>query len=311
MSTKAADRPTRRRQAFVCGPADKGERFQAAELEGAGVVANRFLRSGNRGFPAGPQLLDLIAGQGTAKIRERPPRVKEHRRRFVHVVQQKNTLVQSGDHAAELGAVEVRIGGGHQPVQQTVAIALGLQAADHPGPGVGQRFIVEIDRILGCQHHPKAESARLFEQSQQRRFGRRIADRRQIAKDLGEVEHGAQTAGARLTADPADDLGEQQRDEKHALAVRQMSDGKYRYARLAGFTVEQTVDVQRFTLQPGAESRCSQEIVERHGQLKTLLAGIERFHFKDADPLERRRLHRLDQCRQIEGLAGRPIVFEQ
>ena len=59
------------------------------------------------------------------------------------------------------------------PVEQSGLVALGLQAADHPGAGVRHRLVVEVDRVLRRQHHPDPERPGLLHQRHDRLLRRR------------------------------------------------------------------------------------------------------------------------------------------
>ena len=95
----------------------------------------------------------------------------------------------------------------------------GLHAADEPGAGVGERFVVEIDRVLGGEDEAEAVGACLFEEGEQRFFAGRVGAGRQVAVEFDHVEDGAQGATAALAAHPGDEVAEQQGDEGHAFGV--------------------------------------------------------------------------------------------
>ena len=82
-------------------------------------------------------------------------------------------------------------------VEQALLVALGLQAPDHPGAGVRDRLVVDVDRVLRRQHHADAEGAGLLHQRHDRLLRRRVGGRRQVAGDLVHVEQRPQVGRAR------------------------------------------------------------------------------------------------------------------
>jgi hypothetical protein len=129
-----------------------------------------------------------------------------------HVVQEERPLLQRGQDALRLAAVERRALPGErafEPVEQPRLVALGLQPAEEPGAGVRETLVVDVDRVLRRQHHAEAERTRLLHQQQQRLLRRRVGDRRHVAGDLVEIQHRAQARRARLRAHPADDAVEE------------------------------------------------------------------------------------------------------
>jgi hypothetical protein len=109
-------------------------------------------------------------------------------------VHQERALLQAGDHPVELGAGD-RVRAGHgtvQRVEHARLVALGLQPADEPGAGVAEPLVVEVDRVLGGQHHAETVRARLLEQREHRLLGGRVRGRREEAEHLVHVEQRAQ-----------------------------------------------------------------------------------------------------------------------
>ena len=238
--------------------------------------------------------------------------MKDHRLGLVHVVQQEHALAEAGKRLRHGAAVERSAARAcaFQAIEHAVLVALGLQPANEPGPGIGQPLVVEIDRVLGRQHQPQPVGPRLLEQRQEQRFGRRIGGRRHVTEQLVHVEHGPQARCARLGAHPGDDLAEQQRDEEHALRVREMRDRQHRNARPTFIGIEQRACGQRLALHPGRETRRSEQVVELHGQREAILGGKHGFQVHHPDTLDRRRLDRADQARQVERAPCLPAVLQ-
>jgi hypothetical protein len=258
--------------------------------------------------PGVHQRLDLRARERAAQIGERPAALEDHRVVLVHVVQQEDAARQPGERALQPGAIEALAAGRRalEAVEQARLVPLGLQPADEPGAGVGQALVVEVHRVLGGQHHPHAEGARLLEQGEQRRLRRRVGHRGEVAEDLVHVDERAQARGAGLRAHPADHLVEQQRHEEHPLRVVEVRDRDDRHPRLAGGRVQQGIHLERLALHPGAEAGGGQQVVERHGEREAVLGGKERLEVEHTDPLHRRVLDLLDEGGQIERLALAP-----
>ncbi len=128
------------------------------------------------GGAAGDAATDVVAGNGTgaaaaaraarcgsisARISSRPigPRryesaqrdLQQQRRRVVDVVQQEHALLEAREQPVQPLPVEALPRSGRDPfesVEHARLVALGLQAAEEPGAGIGQRLVVEVDRIL-------------------------------------------------------------------------------------------------------------------------------------------------------------------
>ncbi len=152
-------------------------------------------------------------------------------------------------HGAVLG------GDAFQAIEQPGLVALGLQLADEPGAGVGQRLVIQIDGVLRRQQNADAERSRLLEQRQERLLARRIAGmRRQVAEHFVEVQQGAQVGGARLPAGPGQHLLQQERDEEHPLVVVEMRQVENQVLRPT-VAVEHGRQVERLALRPDREHR--------------------------------------------------------
>ena len=85
----------------------------------------------------------------------------------MHVAQQEEARREAAEQSDQLAAVEAGAGrGALEAVEQTLAVALGLQAAEEPGADVAEALVVEVHRVLGREHDPEPEGARLLEQRQ-------------------------------------------------------------------------------------------------------------------------------------------------
>ena len=208
---------------------------------------------------------------------------------------------------AELAAVEPAAGlRGQQPVDDALAVALRLQAADEPGAGVRQALVVEVDRVLRREHHAEAEGARLLHERQHRQLRGRHRRRREVAEDLVHVEDRAQRRRAGLAAHPGDELVGDQRHDEHALRVGEVRDRDDGDARLALGREQQALDVERLALEPHAEAGRGEQVVHRHRELEPVLGGIEGLDVEHADLVERRLLDGADQAREVERVAAAP-----
>ena len=230
------------------------------------------------------------------------------------VVHEEYAFSETGQRLLHLLAVELALRTrGHplQPLQQTGLVALRLQTADEPRPGVGQTLVVEVDRVLGGQQDTHPKGSGLLEQGKKRPLGRRFGDRREEAEDLVHIDDGPQASGTLLGPHPAEDLVQEQRYEEHALRVGEMSDGEDRDPGLAIACEKHLPDVQRLALEPGLEGRGREQIVEKHGQFEPRLGRIEGIQIEDSHFHEGRCLDLLDEAGKVEVLAGRPSGVEQ
>ena len=76
-------------------------------------------------------------------------------------------------------------------------VTIGLQAADKPGARIGKSFVVQVHRVLGGQNDAEPEGAGLFEQGEERCFGWRVFDRREIPENFVHVQDGPQAGCSR------------------------------------------------------------------------------------------------------------------
>jgi len=165
----------------------------------------------------------------------------------VGIVHQEHAAAQAREDTLNILAVELRPGAGRcafQAVQHARLVALGLQAADHPRPGIRKRLVIQVNRVLRGKHQPQPEGARLLDQGQHGHLRRRVAQRRQKTKDFIHVEDRTQAVRSRLRAHPPQHLVEQQGDKEHALLVAQVSDGENRHTRLASRGIQDLPDLQ-------------------------------------------------------------------
>ena len=229
----------------------------------------------------------------------------------MHVVEQEDALVEGRQQAVGGRPVERPGRRTLEPVEHPRLVPLGLQPAEEPRPGVRQALVVQIHRILGRQQHADAERPPLLQQRHQRRLRRRVRHRRKVAEDLVHVDDGAQARGARLGAHPRHHLVQQQGHEEHPLRIAQVGDREHGDSRLAFRRVEQRRRIQRLSFEPLLEPRRREQPVQPHGQLEPLLRRKKRLEVDDADLLEGRRLHLLDEGGEVEILALAPCRGEQ
>ena len=139
---------------------------------------------------------------------------------------------------------------------------------------------------------------------------RRLGDRWEETEDLVHIEQSPQAGGPGAGSHPADHLVEQQGDKEHPLALGQVRNRHDRHPRLAFGGIEQLSRLERFALEPALEAGRGQQIVELHGQLETLLGGIEGLQIEHPHLLEGRLLDHPYETRQIGVGALLPEVIE-
>ncbi len=144
------------------------------------------------------ELSNLRAGERTVQIAHCPAGIEQRRRLpIVNVIQNECARADIGQQLIDLLQIDWRLGGSDclQPTEHTRFIVVGLQLANEPCPGVGQPFIVEINRILRRQRQADSEGACLFQQAKQRLFGWWIARRRwEKAKQFIKIDQRSQRA---------------------------------------------------------------------------------------------------------------------
>ena len=249
-----------------------------------------------------------------AKVGEHPAGLEDGRLVLVDVVHEEDAVAQPGEepvHGRSVEAVPGRRGGPLQPFEHAFLVALGLQPAQEPGAGVGQPLVVEVDRVLRGQHDPQAKRPRLLEQGQHRRLRRRVPRGWEVAEDLVHVEHGAQARRPRLGPDPGQNLVQQDRDEEHPLAVREVGDRQDRHARLPFAGVQEAADIERLALHPGGEAGRGDEVVQLECQGEPLLGREEGLQVDHADLVEWRRLHGVDHAGEVKVAAGAPGLVQE
>ena len=90
----------------------------------------------------------------------------EDRVTAMDVMHQEDAVAQGGDNAFKIAPIAQGPAlrrNAEQSLDELGFVALGLELADKPGSGIAERFIIEIDRVLGCQQQPHAEGPRLFD----------------------------------------------------------------------------------------------------------------------------------------------------
>ena len=260
---------------------------------------------GGAGAATGAALLergDLIAGHRAPQVAHRPAGGEHLGLVLAGPAQHELALGQPADRVTDRLDVDATGGRAH-PVEQALLVAVGLQPTDHPGPGVGDRLVVDVDRVLGGQHDAQPERAGLLHHRHDRLLGRRVGRRGQVAHHLVHVQQRPQIGGAALASHPRDDLGQQHRGDELALLVGQVSRGEDGAAGRAVGGVEQRLHVERLARRPRSERRGGEETVELHRQRGAVLGGEELLQLEHAELADRRLLHLADQRRQVERLA--------
>ncbi len=141
------------------------------------------------------QFLHLIPSERSPQVGHSPARREDRRFLIPGVVHEELTLVQPADHVIDrLHIATAR--GRFKCLEDPGLVALGLQAADHPRPGVRHRLVVEVDRVLGRQHQPDAECSSLLEHRENRLLRGRIGRWGNETKDFIHVHEGPQVGGA-------------------------------------------------------------------------------------------------------------------
>ena len=163
-----------------------------------------------------------------------------------------------------------------ETIEKSIFIPLGLQASKEPGTHIREPFVVEVYRILGRQNDPQPEGAGLLEQGHHRAFARWLGRRREVSVDFIHVENGAKCTRTVLAAHPRDELIEQDRHEEHSLGIVQVGDRDDRYLGRTARRIEQCLDVQGLALHPACKGWRGHQIIQRHGELGSLIDGKKR-----------------------------------
>ncbi len=248
---------------------------------------------------------DLAAHQRAAQVAHRPAGGGQRRLVGADALEHELPLAERRDRLAD-GADVDAAGGALQPVDEPRLVLLGLQAADEPRAGVGQRLVVDVDRVLGGQHHAEPEGPGLLEQQHDRLLGRRVRGRRQVAGDLVHVEQRPQVGGAALPPHPRDELGEDQGGDRLALLVRQVCRRHDGAAGPAVGRVQHRFDVDGIAGHPRGEARRGQQAVEPHGEGGTIRGGEELVELEHPELAHRRLLHAGEERGEVEVLALAP-----
>ena len=217
----------------------------------------------------------------------------------MYVAQQEDPLAQRRNQVIVHAPVEAAADRRRQAIQQPRLVLLRAQLANKPGARVGQRLVIDIDRVLGGQHQPHAKRAGLLQHAQHRLFGGRVANGGQIAKNLVEVDQGTQRGAPLLGSHPRFNARIEQRYKKHPLRFRQMGDVEDGVARTAVWHIQQARHIQRFPLNPGLKGRRGQNIVQGHRQVEALFFREEGVDVEDAQFGKRRGLGLHDQAGQV------------
>ena len=228
----------------------------------------------------------------------------------MRALEQELTLLEPADRRVERADVDPA-GGGAEPLEHALLVALRLEPADEPAAGVRHRLVVEVDRVLRRDHHPDPERPRLLHQRQDRLLRRWHRRRRREADHLVEVDEAAELARPRLAVHPGDQAREHERDDELPLLVGEVREVDHGGARPAVGGAEQPSRVERRPAAPGRERRRRDERVQPHRELVPVGGRQERVDLEDAELAQRRLLDLSDQRAEIEVGSGPPVVLEQ
>ncbi len=249
-------------------------------------------------------------GEGTPEVAHRPARREGLGHVLAGSLQDELPLGQAADRVADRADVDRARRRAHA-LEQPGLVPLGLQAADHPRPGVGDGLVVEVDGVLGGQHHADAEGPRLLHQGHDRLLGRRVGGGRHVARDLVHVDEGPQVGGPALLAHPRDDLGEQERGHELPLVLGEVRDRDDRGARLAVGRPQQRGDVERGPLGPRRERRGRQQAVEPKREGLPVGRGEEGVQVEHAELAQGRLQHLADERREVEAASLAPRGLDE
>ena len=185
-----------------------------------------------------------------------------------------------------------------------------MKFTDEPRAGIGESFVIQVNRVLGGQQNTKPKSARLLQHAKQGLFGWRVGSRWKIAVNLVHVKERAQGRGALLCPHPGFDGREKQCDKEHALAVGEVREIKDTVAGLALFGEKQVLNVERLPFAPGLKCRGGKDVVKRHCQRHTVFGREESINVECAQFFEIRLLGLMDQLFQVKTLPLAPVFFK-
>ncbi|MFN9897195.1 MAG: hypothetical protein ACK55Z_00065, partial [bacterium] len=119
---------------------------------------------------------DFVPRQRSAQKRQCPPALHEAGGIFVHVAHQEHPRRERREQLIERTAIHAGRAGecAVESFDHPHLVPLGLQATDEPRAAIAKSLVIEIDRVLRCQHAAETEGATLLEQCQHRRLRRRI-----------------------------------------------------------------------------------------------------------------------------------------
>ena len=229
------------------------------------------------------------------------------------VMHQEDSASEPGNERVIIDSIAIAscLGDGvFQSFKNSCFIALGLQFSNEPGSCVCQRFIIDIDRVLGHQNTAKTECSCLFEHGHQRTFRRWFGYGREKAEYLVEIQQRPEACCPRLRAHPCQHVFQKQGHEKHSLALVEMGQIKNALTGFSFGAIHQRVDVERFPLQPSLEAWRGKQIVKGQSHIETLFFRKECIGVEDADLSKRRGLNRENQPLKVDILTLSPEMIE-
>ncbi len=228
-------------------------------------------------------------------------------------MQQEHTRLERRDHLVKLGSTGTSFAylDPLQPVKQALFVSVSLHPADEPGPCIRQRFVIEIHGVLRGENQAQSKSPSLLEQGEYGLLGGRIPWMgRQIPKHLIHVHQRPQAGRAALSAHPAHDLLQQQRNKELLLRIRQVSDIEHAHLRFSCWAEQQPIYLHGLTLDPVGKRGGSHQPIQEHRQPHAILLRIEGIDRENAKLRHRWLLHAEDQLGQIQILSRAPGMLK-
>ena len=151
------------------------------------------------------------------------------------------------------------------------------------GAAVRQALVVEVDRVLRCQHAAEAEGApaSATSASASSTAGSRSAGSSRRSRPCRTARAGR--GAARLRAHPADHLVQHQRHDEHALGIGEVPDRQHRDPRFALGVNSSRCTSSGSPFGPGREAGRGQQVVDRHRQREAVPRREEGVEVERAD----------------------------
>ena len=193
---------------------------------------------------------------------------------LMNVMKQKYPFCNHRDHPVKITSIDPG-GSAFQSIQQPRFVLIRLEFPHHPGAGVGERFVIKIDRVLSRQYQPHTKGTCLFQHPQNNALAGWVRDRGEITSNFIKVNHNPQAPGPFLGSHPGLNSCIKQRHKEHPLLVAQVREVEDAVARFSVRRKKDCADIKWSTLKPGVKCWCGKEVIQQHRQLKTFILGIE------------------------------------